>query len=96
MLGLLLPCHRAWLMRPAGDRSRAQGEAVARDAGIFVKVAQRAQAERVPPALPAMLGRVVEHVAALTQGGEVSRHVVPRVVIEMRASEHDVGGVDAG
>ena len=42
-----------------------------------------------------MLGRVVEHVAALAQGGEVAWDVVPRIVIEMRAGEDDIGRADA-
>ena len=42
-----------------------------------------------------MFGRVVEHMAALAQGREVCRHVVPRIVIEMCAGEDDIGGADA-
>jgi hypothetical protein len=67
-----------------------------RQARILIQVAQRAQAERVPPALPAMLGRIVEHVAALAQRGEIARHVVPRIMIEMRAGQHHIGRADAG
>jgi len=39
-----------------------------------------------------MLGRVVEHVAALAEGGEVVGGVVAGVVVEVRAGEDDVGG----
>ncbi len=43
-----------------------------------------------------MLCRIVKHVAALAQRGEVDRHVVPRIVIEMRTGQNDIGRADAG
>ncbi len=57
---------------------------------FFIQVAQRAQTERVPSALPAMLGRIVEHVATLAQRSEVGWHIVPRIMIEMRAGKDDI------
>lgn len=66
-------------------------KALSRESRIFVQVAKRAQAKDVPPSLPAMLGRIVEHVAALAQCGEIARHVVPRIVIEMCTGQHHIG-----
>lgn len=56
---------------------------------MLVQVAQRPVAEAIPPALPAMLGRVVQHVAPLAQRREVRGRVITRIVIEMRAGQHD-------
>lgn len=39
--------------------------ALSRDARIFIQVADCAQAKDVPPALPSMLGRIVDHMATL-------------------------------
>lgn len=64
------------------------------DAGILVQIPQRPQPEGIPPALPAMFGRIVDHVAALAERFEVRRRAVPRVMIEMRAGQHDVGHPD--
>jgi len=36
-----------------------------------------------------MLGRVVDHVAALTERGEVARRIVCRIVVEVRARDVD-------
>ncbi len=67
---------------------------LAGDAGILVQIPQRSQPKGIPPALPAMLGRVVDHVAALAERFQVRRRAVPRVMIEMRAGLHDVGHPD--
>ena len=64
------------------------------DAGILVQIPQRPQPEGIPPALPAMLGRVMDHVAALAERFQVRRRTVARVMIEMRAGQHDVGHPD--
>ncbi len=61
------------------------------DARILIQVADRAQAKDVPPALPSMLGRIVDHMAALAERREIAGHAVARIVIEMRAGEHDIG-----
>lgn len=61
------------------------------DARILEQVAYRPPVEDMPPALPAMLGRIVEHVTSLTQRGQVRRRVVARIMVEMRAGEHDKG-----
>ena len=58
----------------------------------FKKVPQRADAERVPPSPPPMLGRVVDHVTALAQRREVGRGIIARIVVEVGTREHDVGG----
>ncbi len=47
-------------------RSLVVGDAFARDARILVEIADRAEPKDVPPALPAMLSRIMDHVAALT------------------------------
>jgi len=70
-------------------------EALPREVRIFVQVTQCAQAKDIPPSLPAMFGRIVEHMAALAQCGEIARQVMARVMIEMRAGEHDIGRTDA-
>ncbi len=64
------------------------------DAGILVQIPQRAQPEGIPPALPTMLGRVVDHVAALAERFQVRLRTVARVMIEMRAGQNDVGHPD--
>lgn len=56
---------------------------------MFVQVAQRPVAKAIPPALPAMFRRVVQHVAPLAQRREVRRRIITRIVIEMRAGQHD-------
>ena len=70
-------------------------EALPREVRIFVQVTQCAQAKDIPPALPAVFGRIVEHMAALAQCGEIARQIMARVMIEMRAGEHDIGRTDA-
>ena len=70
-------------------------EALPREVRIFVQVTQCAQAKYIPPSLPAVFGRIVEHMAALAQCGEIARQVMARVMIEMRAGEHDIGRTDA-
>ena len=47
-------------------RSLVVGDAFARDARILVQIADRAEPKDVPPALPAMLSGIMDHVAALT------------------------------
>lgn len=47
------------------DARRVLGDASVGQERILVQVTQRAASERVPPALPAMFGCVVKHVAAL-------------------------------
>ena len=59
------------------------GEAFAGEGRVFVQIAQRPVAEPIPPALPTMLGGIMEHVATLAQCGEVGRRVVAGIVIEM-------------
>jgi hypothetical protein len=39
-----------------------------------------------------MLWPVVQHVAALAQGGEVGARIAGRIMIEMGAGQHDAGG----
>jgi hypothetical protein len=56
---------------------------------VFVQIAQRPVAKAIPPALPAMFGCVVQHVAPLTQCREVRRRVVAGIVIQMCAGQHD-------
>jgi len=70
---------------------RNPGRVPARHPGILVQVPDRAQPKPAPPALPAMFGRVVEHVAALAQRGEVGGIVVAGIVVEMRAGQHNKG-----
>ena len=60
------------------------------DAWILVQVAQRPHTERIPPALPAVLGRIVDHVAALAERAEVRRRAVARIMIEVRARQDDI------
>ena len=42
-----------------------------------------------------MLGRIVDHVAALAERAEVSRRAVARIMIEVRARQHNIGRPDA-
>jgi len=58
------PCSRSDA-RPE-HRSLATGDALTRDARILVEIADRTKPKDIPPALPAMLGCIVDHVAALT------------------------------
>ena len=87
-----LPNDRAAQRHPA----TLPGDALLCQARILVQVADGAQAEHVPPALPAMFGRVVAHVAALAERGEVARQIVPRIMVEVRACQDDIGGPDRG
>ena len=41
-----------------------------------------------------MFGCIVEHVAALAQGSEITGRVAARIVIEMRAGKHYIGRTD--
>ncbi len=47
-------------------RSLAAGDTFARDAGVLVEITDCPKPKDVPPPLPAMLGCIVDHVAALT------------------------------
>jgi len=47
-------------------RYLAASDASARDAGILLEIADCPKPKDIPPALPAMFGRIVDHVAALT------------------------------
>lgn len=38
-----------------------------------------------------MLGCIMDHVAALAQGGEVPEPIVAGIMVQMRTSEHDAG-----
>ncbi len=48
--------------------------------------------EQRRPAAAAVLGPVVRQVAALAQGREIALVVVTRIMIEVRAGQHDAGG----
>lgn len=52
------------------------------------QVAFGSTVEGVAPARPAMLGCVVEHMAALAKRGEIPRSVTTRIVSEMAAGQH--------
>ena len=41
------------------------GDTLPRDARILIEIADRPQSEHVPPTLPTMFGRIVDHVTAL-------------------------------
>jgi hypothetical protein len=43
-----------------------------------------------------MFGGIVEHVAALAQRGEIAGGIVARIMVEVRAGEHDIGGAHPG
>ena len=43
-----------------------------------------------------MFARVVAHVAALAQGGEIARAVVAGIVVQMRACQHHAGDAQRG
>ena len=43
-----------------------------------------------------MFRRIVEHVATLAQCREIAWHIVPRIVIKMRACKHRIGCTDRG
>ena len=55
------------------------------------QIAQGATSIGVEPASSPMLGRIVDHVAALAQCGQVARCIVGRIVVEMRARDIDPG-----
>ncbi|MFK3891289.1 hypothetical protein [Sphingomonas sp. NPDC079357] len=59
--------------------------------GILEEIADGSLPEPVPPTLPAMLRRVVEEVATLTERSEVGARIVAGIMVEMRTSEHDLG-----
>lgn len=58
---------------------------------VFVEVAKGAAPEAVPPPLPTMFRRVVQHMASLAQGRQIGRRVVTWVMIQMRAGQYDIG-----
>lgn len=66
------------------------------DPWILVQVAQRTQTKDVPPALPAMLGCIVDHVASLTESFQIGRSAVAGIVVEVSASENNIGYSDSG
>jgi len=70
------------------------GDAFARDARILVEIADCTEPKDIPPPLPAMLGCIVDHVAALTERLEVRRRAIARIMIEVRAGEDDIGHPD--
>ena len=55
------------------------------------KIAQRSPTMRVQPATTAMLGRIVDHVAALAQGGQLVEGAVAWIVMEVGAGQHHFG-----
>lgn len=75
--------------------SLSTGVSVAGDPGILVQIAQGAQPEGVPPTLPAMFGRIMNHVAALAERAQVRRSAVARIMIEVRTRQDDIGHPDA-
>ena len=66
-----------------------------RDPGILVQIPQRPHSKYIPPSLPAMLGRIVDHVATLAKRTQVSWSTVARIMIEVRARQDDIGHPDA-
>jgi hypothetical protein len=64
---------------------------ILRLARILEEIANGAEAKHVPPALPAMFLRVVQHVATLTKRSEVGGIVVARVVVQMSAGQDNIG-----
>lgn len=68
---------------------------LASDARILEQIPQRPHSKHIPPALPAMLGRIMDHVAALAKRAEVSGRAVARIMIEVRARQDDIGHPNA-
>ena len=62
----------------------------------FEQVPGGPAAVRVAPPGPAVLGRVVQHVAALAERGEVARPIATRIVAEMAACQDHPGNRQAG
>ena len=58
------------------------------------QIAQRASSVRVVPAAPAMLRRIVNHVASLAERGEVAEAVVAGIMVQVRARGVHPGGAD--
>jgi S-ribosylhomocysteine lyase LuxS involved in autoinducer biosynthesis len=59
--------------------------------GVFIKIVNRTQAKAIPPSLPAMLSRIVDHVAPLAERSKVHCGIVAWVMVKVRASKHDIG-----
>lgn len=59
------------------------------------EIAQRPPAMRIQPATTAMLGRIVDHVAALAQGCQLIEGAVTGIVVEVRAGQHHLGPLAA-
>lgn len=55
------------------------------------EIAQRPPTMRVQPATTAMLGSIVDHVAALAQGCQLVEGAVTGIVVEVRAGQHHFG-----
>lgn len=66
------------------------------DPRILVQVPQRTLSKGVPPALPTMLGSVVDHVAPLAESPQIRGCAVARVVIEVSARQRNIGHPHAG
>ena len=66
------------------------------DVGPSEQITEGFAPKQGEPAAPAMLGPVVDHVAALTEGGEVGVRVIAGVVVAMGGSQHDPGRTNAG
>jgi hypothetical protein len=66
------------------------GIPLAGDAGILVHVPQPPHPKGIPPVLPAMLSRIGDYVAALAERPQVSRSAVSRIMIKVRARQHDI------
>ena len=59
------------------------------------EIAQRPPAMRVQPATTAMLGRIVDHVAALAQSCQLVEGAVAWIVVEVGAGQHHLGPLAA-
>lgn len=85
-------CHKFALRRWSGDGGSATSDSRC-PLGVSTgkQVAERATAKGIPPAAPTMLGRVVDHVAALAKRGEVSptRTTEGRIVVEVGGCKID-------
>ena len=79
---------------PSGhERAATAAKPPSRNARILEQIANCPPPEDIPPALPAMLRSIVEHMTALTERGQIRRCAIPRIVIEMRTGEDDIGGL---
>lgn len=60
------------------------------------QVADRANPEGVEPPTPAMLGRVVDHVATLAERGGIPGAVIAGIIVQVCAGEEDAGDAEQG